>query len=149
MSEWITAGAVVLILSRAVYTDVKEEKIENRLMAAGFAVGLVTAYFIGGPDRLAVSARQALLVMLSMFILFAVKGLGAGDVKLFAVLATFMPEDILSVIVVSFLSAAAFIAVRMLVRFCQRRTMYKKGETLHFSVPIAVGAVLVWLAEQI
>ncbi|MCM1497083.1 MAG: prepilin peptidase [Clostridium sp.] len=149
MSEWITAGAVVFILLRAVYTDVKEEKIENRLMAAGFAVGLVTAYLIGGPDRLAVSVRQALLVMLSMFILFAVKGLGAGDVKLFGVLATFMPEDILSVIIVSFLSAAAFIAVRMLVRFCQRRTMYKKGEALHFSVPIAVGAVLVWLAEQI
>lgn len=148
MPEWIVTGSVVFILSRAVYTDIKEEKIENRLMAAGLVMGFAAAYLTGGLDRLVVSVWQSVLVLLFMLILFVIKGLGAGDIKLFCVLAAFMPENILSVIVMAFLAAAAFIAVRMFVRVCRRRTMFKKGETLHFSVPIAVGTALVWIAEQ-
>lgn len=148
MSEWIAEGLVVLILSRAVYTDITEEKIENRLMAAGLAMGFTTAYLIGGLNQLAISVRQSVTVLLILFILFAVKGLGAGDIKLLSVLAAFMPENILSVIAAAFLTAAAFIAMRVLVRLCCKRTVYKKGETLHFSVPIAVGTALVWIAEQ-
>ncbi|MDE5862841.1 MAG: prepilin peptidase [Lachnospiraceae bacterium] len=149
MLEWIGKVFVVVILSRAVYTDIREGKIENSLIAAGLVMGIVTACLTGGLDRLLLSVRQSVLVMLSMFILFVIKGLGAGDIKLLSVLAVFMPEKILSVIVMAFLTAAAFIVMRMLVRFCRKRAMFKKREALHFSVPIAVGIALVWIAEWV
>lgn len=81
-----------------------------------------------------------------LFFLFIIKGLGAGDIKLLGVLALFFPEDAVSIIAASFFTGAVIAGGRMLIRACKKEKIYKRKETLNFSVPIALGtgAVKLW-----
>lgn len=146
MLEWIQLGIAALLLIRAAYTDLKTGKIENRLIVLGLAAGFVCAYAEGGTSRLLTGIKMMCIVIAALFFLFAIKGLGAGDIKLLAMLALFFPEDAVSIIAASFFAGAAIAGGRMLIRAWRREKIYKRKEPLNFSVPIALGtgAVKLW-----
>jgi len=146
MFEWIQLGIAALLLIRAAYTDLKTGKIENRLIVLGLAAGFVCAYAEGGTSRLLTGIKMMCIVIAALFFLFAIKGLGAGDIKLLAMLALFFPEDAVSIIAASFFAGAAIAGGRMLIRAWRREKIYKRKEALNFSVPIALGtgAVKLW-----
>lgn len=146
MLEWIQLGIAALLLIRAAYTDLKTGKIENRLIVLGLAAGFACAYAEGGTSRLLTGIKMMCIVIAALFFLFAIKGLGAGDIKLLAMLALFFPEDAVSIIAASFFAGAVIAGGRMLIRAWRREKIYKRKEALNFSVPIALGtgAVKLW-----
>lgn len=146
MFRWIQMGIVTLLLIRAVYTDLKIGKIENRLIGFCLVAGVVCIYGEGGTSQLLAGIKMMCAVISVLFFLFIIKGLGAGDIKLLGVLALFFPEDAVSIIAASFFTGAVIAGGRMLIRACKKEKIYKRKETLNFSVPIALGtgAVKLW-----
>lgn len=131
------------ILLRAVYTDLRERKIENRMMATGLITAFVCSAIRDGPNQLLYSVRMSVLTFIALFLLYVLKGLGAGDIKLFCVLAAFYPNQILWIVVMSFFCGGAFAIGMMLIRLARGGCLYIRREKLNFSIPIFVGTVLV------
>jgi prepilin peptidase CpaA len=91
--------ALLGLLGAAVYTDVREQKIPNKVTVSGFLAGLVTVALLEGgfPVSALVGAGLAFLVSLP---LVAMGGIGAGDSKLLTAVGAFMgPAGLLSVLV--------------------------------------------------
>ncbi len=75
--EWI----VLLIVLITSYTDAKERKIPNEVVVIGLLAGLLYRLFSPSHDVLDGLLGMG-LCMLMLFPLYALGGLGAGDVKL-------------------------------------------------------------------
>lgn len=145
----IKTGITIVLLFRAVYTDVKNGKIENGLIAFGLVFGLICAGMADGLPGLLSSVKMVCTITAALFFLFVMKGLGAGDIKLFAMLAAFFPEQILSIVIVSFFIGAGMALGRMAIRAVKHRPIYKRHETLNFSIPIAAGTGIVGLLQLV
>lgn len=141
--KWITWLMVTLILIRAVYTDRKEGRIENRVILMGLFLGLSLSFADGGLLSLFESIKMAGITLLALFFLYVIKGLGAGDIKLFCVLATFFPEEIILVVIVSFFAGGILAVGKMLWRWLKKDQIFIRHETMNFSLPIAVGTEMV------
>lgn len=141
--EWIGLSAAAVLLARAVYTDIREGKIENRVIVTGLLSGLLLACLNGGVKGFLDSAKMAGVTLAVLLILFLIKGLGAGDVKLFCMLAVFFPGEVISIIVVSFLAGGVMAVQKMCFRYLQKEKVYVRHETMNFSIPIAVGTGIV------
>ena len=145
----IKIGIITILLSRAVYTDLKKGQIENRLIVAGLIIGFSCAGFDGGLPEILNSAKMVCIITAALFFLFIIKGLGAGDIKLFAVLASFFPKSIVSIVVVSFFMGAGIALGRMAVRAVKHIPVYRKHEVLNFSIPIAAGTGIISLLQLV
>jgi prepilin peptidase CpaA len=96
-SAWAVASNAVLVvlLAAACASDVRTRRIPNQLVLItavfGFVAAVVTKPWLGGLRY----AGEGLLVGLAIWLPFyALRMLGAGDVKLFAAAATFLgPRD--------------------------------------------------------
>ena len=126
-------------LIRSAYTDLKENRIENRLILSGYVTAMIFAYIQSGISGMLKSTAAAGMVILCLFPLFMIKGLGAGDIKLFSLIAAFFREKIIGIIAFSFLVGGFIILVMMMIRWFKKVPVYKKNEIIHFSIPIAIG----------
>lgn len=135
--------AAGILLCRAVYTDISNKKIENRLIICGLVCGIFLAAIRDGPKGIWCSVKMVGIVFGALIILFVIKGLGAGDIKLFCMLAAFFPSDILKIVVVSFFAGGGIAIVRILWRVMRKQTLYVRHETMNFSVPVMIGTGLV------
>lgn len=140
--EWIKYVFVAVILLRSIYTDVKRGIIENKCVGAGFVTGCCWRILESGMQGFLESAKTALIMFCILFVFYIVKGLGAGDIKLFCVLAVFFPDEIFKMVAMAFLTAAVFAITQMIIRWIKKRPVYQKGETMIFSVPIGIGVVI-------
>lgn len=141
--KWLTVMTVLVLLIRAVYTDVRRGKIENSCIVAGMITGLLLAYGGGGIEKLWISIKMAAILLTAMFFLFLIKGLGAGDIKLLCMIAVYFPEQIISIVVLSFFTAAVWAVGRMAIRWLNKNPFYIRKETVHFSIPIAVSVLII------
>jgi Flp pilus assembly protein protease CpaA len=105
-------------------------------------LGLLYTGYFGGREQVLLSLKMTGIVMAALFFLYVMKGLGGGDIKLFGMLAAFYPEEIFGIVVLSFFLGAGFALFRMVVRVLRREAVYQRGETLHFSIPIAMAAMV-------
>lgn len=144
---WIKMGIITAVLFRAVYTDVRERRIENQLVVTGLVSGFICAIMDGGLPALLNSMKMMCTITVALFFLFVIKGLGAGDIKLFAVLATFFPDNIVSIVIASFFTGAGIALGRMLIRAVRHLPVYRRKETMNFSIPIAAGTGIVSLLQ--
>lgn len=112
----IKLGIVAILLFRAVYTDVKRGQIENRLIVTGLVLGFICTIVTGGLSGLLDSVKMVCTITAALFFLFVIKGLGAGDIKLLAVLAAFFPKVIFSIVIASFFVGAGIALARMAVK---------------------------------
>ncbi|MCM1158754.1 MAG: prepilin peptidase [Bacteroidales bacterium] len=135
-------GILIPLLARAVYTDVRQNRIENRLMVLGMLAALLYAWVTGGAGGMLAGLKTAGIVLLSLFLLFVLKGIGAGDIKLLLVLAVFFPDRMLELLISAFFIAALIALGRMAVRAFRKQNIYYRRETIHFSVPVALGTIL-------
>lgn len=143
MIDLVTECAAGILLCRAVYTDLRNRKIENRLIVYGLVCGIVLAAIRDGPKGVWCSIRMVGIVFAALIILFVIKGLGAGDIKLFCMLAAFFPSDILRIVIVSFFAGGGIAIVRILWRFITKQALYVRHEAMNFSVPVMIGTGLV------
>ena len=135
---WVKTGFLILIMARVIYTDTKYGKIENWVIGAGYGMAFLLAYKHGGLIETGESVKAAFIMICMLFFLFVIKGLGAGDIKLFSVIAAFFPEMGFKTVIFSFLIGTLFIGIRAIYRVVTKQIIYIKGETIHFSLPIAV-----------
>lgn len=145
MIEGMKYCVLFLLLIRAVYTDVKKGIIENVLVAAGIGIGVGLAYLEGGFPIVLTSVKMAGIVLAALFFLFVIKGLGAGDIKIFMVIAIFLQKEVVSVIVLSFFAGAVLALLKIGLRFLKKETCYIRNEKMNFSIPILIGTVIVVL----
>lgn len=139
----IKLAAVVLLLSGAVYTDIKKGKIKNSHIIMGWMAGLLCAYKTGGMGEIWLGMKTAGVFLPAVFFLYVIKGMGAGDGKLLLVLAIFYPGQISSIVMFSFFIGAVLAVGKMTIRWIRKYPFYIKKETLHFSIPVAISTLLI------
>lgn len=157
-----------IVLVCAAAADLRTGKIPNRLIVAGFVLGLVCCIWRGITEFPHIGTGEIRLtgilpVLLSgamLWLLFRIRALGAGDVKLLAVVACMSgPAVFISVFLFSFMAAAIYACFKLavhrelvpcLIRFSQyirdsvtaKQLMpYPRQDKLsmHFSVTVLAG----------
>ena len=167
MMEHIVA---FLVLTVAVGFNWKHYRIPNTLVLIGFGAGLILSVIREGSMGLLHGLLRAAIPVFALYLLFFVRTLGAGDIKLFAVTATMCSttEEVWKIILLSFVIGAVIGLIRLLLNgqlfvrisnfvtyFLQcvqsqsvepYQTIAPKEAYLHFSVCIllAYAAVTLW-----
>lgn len=81
--------ALGITLGIAVYTDWCEHKIYNRLLVPAFLIAILLHTFQGGFSGLTTSLMGASVGFVLLLLPYLMGGMGAGDVKLLAVIGAF------------------------------------------------------------
>lgn len=84
-----------VVLALAVAYDLLERRIPNCLIAGGTVLAFALAAWHGGAAELGAALAAMLLSLAAIFPFFALRMVGAGDAKLFAVVGGFVGLDAL------------------------------------------------------
>ena len=104
-----------MLLLVAVGMDFWRMRISNRLILIGLAVSLVHRVYSDGFGGLVTWTILISLPVILLYLLFLVKALGAGDIKLFSLIGGFLHiRELLWCISFAFLYAAIFSLVKMI-----------------------------------
>ncbi|MBR5116795.1 MAG: prepilin peptidase [Lachnospiraceae bacterium] len=134
----ISAALLMTLLTGAVATDLRRYKIYNLWVLPGLIAGLVISACTGGGTGFLKGVSCAALAFAVLFPVYLAGGIGAGDVKLFAAVATWLtPGEVLMCIFVSFLLGGAYGIFRIL----RER---KRHLTIRFAVPILVSVLFIF-----
>lgn len=115
MEQVIIYTVLIIALGVASYMDLKVAKIPNLVTVPLLAAGLIAHSVMNGLDGLVFSAKGFGIGFGLLVLLYAVGGLGAGDVKLVAATGSLLgPSAIMSAIVIAAL-VGGFCALGLLV----------------------------------
>lgn len=102
-------------LLTAVLTDVKFEKVPNILILFGYITGFFVRISEDGTWGVITFAEYALRTVLLLYLLFLIRALGAGDIKLLSALSTMvLPEEMNRILLTTFAIGATISAVRII-----------------------------------
>lgn len=97
-----------LLLLLAVACDLRERRIPNALIGVGLALGLVFGALAGGLNEVGSRSLGAFAGLAALFPFFALRMLGAGDVKLMAVVGSFTGASaLLPILLYTFIAGGA------------------------------------------
>ena len=126
--EWVTLACGALFTILIVISDVREYKIKNRLILPFLFLGLILNALNGGLKGLQNSVF-GLLVPLCLLPLFALKMIGAGDIKAFCALGCLVGwKWSINIVLYSFIAAGILAVGFMIVRknaAARFRTLYR------------------------
>ena len=94
--------ALLMILIAAVYTDYRQNRIPNWIIVFGLISGCFISYMYGGIGMLLEGLLGMVLPIVLLYPVFVIGGMGAGDLKLFAVVGSYLG---IKGITISFVSA--------------------------------------------
>jgi prepilin peptidase CpaA len=162
-------SALVLLLAVAVYTDLKERRIPNKLTGPGLLVGLIFAGILeGGVPTMGLLGAGFALVL--SFPMVALGALGAGDAKLLTAVGAFVgPGGLMSGVLYGALAGGVLALVSTIRRgtlipvllnslnlIIHTITLGRHGERMGLDTPgahsvpygvaIAAGALATWFA---
>lgn len=150
----LTGLALLLVLSSA-WTDLKNRRIGNRLLLAFFALGLVLRLWFGSVDALEPAILRMGIVAGVFLPVFVIRGMGAGDVKLFMLLAFLLEKDATFLMVILSLIFGGIFGIFELIRLrCiryfspliirnERGGLQSTGRAgIPYALPIAAGTFL-------
>jgi len=101
--------ALTLLLTTAIYTDLRWSRIPNWLTFPAMAMGLLVQTWIGGLHGALISLAGLGVGMGLFVLLYACRALGAGDVKLMAAVGSMLgPSGALSVAALSVLAGGLY-----------------------------------------
>lgn len=125
---------LLIILSLSVIDDYSRDKISNWIIAAGIlSAGIVRE--VHSPERVLSLLTDLLLPILVLLLFYWLRGLGAGDLKLFSVISGLIGfEQCLYIILYAAIFGIGIAGV------C--RLAHHKREWVHFSLPIMAGTIL-------
>lgn len=84
---------IVSLVSICLYTDIKYKKVKNKVLMPFALLGLMINLGVYGMSGVRNSVIAALIPFLILFLLYALRTLGAGDVKLFCVIGILGGEN--------------------------------------------------------
>lgn len=97
----------LLLLSLAVWMDIRTCRISNRLIASGLIMGLLIQMMESGLKGIGIFAINISIPVVLLYLLFLMRALGAGDIKMFSVIGSIWDLEILMLVIcASFLTAA-------------------------------------------
>ena len=156
----------VVISAVAVWMDLRDASVDNGWILFSFITGLVIQVMEKGPKGGIIFLTGAAVPVILLGILFVLRMLGAGDIKLLCALGGIMgPRTIVECIVYSLLAGAGISlailistgGIRQRILYlcqymnefyctCERRPYYRKGmefpENFHFTVPVFLSVLL-------
>lgn len=133
-----------MILIGAVVTDIRHMKIRNRLIVCGLTAGFIFRILGDGYTGILYAVLNSMIPVVLLILLFQMHALGAGDIKLFSVVGSFVTtERLLGVMVYSFVIAAALGMGKVLYLCCAGGGKKEKWTKIHFSVAILLAFVVV------
>lgn len=104
-----------MLLVIAVITDMRTGRISNRLICLGIMTGFFVQIWESGYRGLLVSVLQIFFPVILLFLLFQIRALGAGDIKLFSVIGSIWNLKVLCYcIVFSFVTGAVISLIKLL-----------------------------------
>ena len=126
-------------LGCAVYTDLTQTRISNRLIICGLLLGF--------PYRIATEGSMGVLFffvnvsipVILLNLLFQMRALGAGDIKLFSMLGAYLStEQLLQMMAAAFVIGAVFGILKIVYQFIFMQTEIGKLTQIHFSPAILI-----------
>ena len=131
------------LVSGSAITDLYKNKIFNRWLLLGVAGAVVASAFGWSSDPPALKILRAFLTLILLIPVYAVGGLGGGDVKLFCVIALFLTgQELIYMMIMSFMMGA----VIGLIKIVRDKNI---AQTIHFAIPMLVSTLLVTNAQGI
>lgn len=125
----------------ALICDLKSYRIPNELIGLGYVAGCFFNILSLGPKGFLVFGVNVLWPIATLYVFFLIRALGAGDIKLFSVLATVVgAKDLLMIIALSLI----FGAIVGITRIIKRRKVLELSH-MHFSICIAASFVINYL----
>ena len=107
--------ALLMILIAAVYTDYSQNRIPNWIIVFGLISGCFISYIYGGIGMLLEGLLGMVLPIVLLYPVFVIGGMGAGDLKLFAVVGSYLGIKGITISFVSaFIVGATISLVKML-----------------------------------
>lgn len=126
--------------------DFGNEKISNRLIVSGLFWGLAFRLLGEGSAGVVHFLVNISIPVILLFLLFQMRAIGAGDIKLFSVAGGFLTtKQLLYVMLAAFAAGAAIGLIKLVYRV--KTTGYQFGTitVIHFSTAILIGYfVIVW-----
>ena len=118
------------------FTDLYKDKIYNVWVVPGLITGLILA-LSQGTERFLTALMAVGVSFVVLMPVYLIKGIAAGDVKLFLSTASFLSmQELYSCILFSFLIAGAISLGILIFRI-------NKQKTIHFAVPIMASTLFV------
>lgn len=133
---------VVLLVLLAVYFDIKNYRIPNKLNGAGMIIGFVYSALKYGWNGMLYSLLGIFIPFVLLFVLFGIRVVGAGDIKLLCALGSFMYQGVFFLIIVSFVVAALMGVAIVIAKWINKKSILGEFTRIHLSVPIAVATVI-------
>lgn len=130
----------------AVVTDFRERRISNRLMALGLVIGLILRILGEGGIGIVHFLVNISIPVILLFLLFQLRALGAGDIKLFSVVGGFLElRQLFAVMIVAFIAASVIGLGKLLYHRLSAKKKDGNRTLIHFSLAILIGyVVVVW-----
>ena len=105
------------LLFIALRSDIKSYKIKNIVILTFIIIGMLTNSIVYGYEGFIDSFLGVIIPLLLLFILYALKMLGAGDIKLFSALgAVFGAKYIFDILAYSFIAGGIIALILVIVR---------------------------------
>jgi len=131
-------------LTCAVYTDMTQTRISNRLIVLGLMIGFVFRLWSEGLIGVFFFTVNIFIPVILLFLLFQMRALGAGDIKLFSMLGAFIStEQLLKLMVLAFCVGALLGICTIIYQFIFRKYELGKLTQVHFSPAILIAYLLV------
>ena len=128
----------------AVYTDMRQTRISNRLIVFGLFIGFVFRLWSEGSMGVLFYVVNIFIPVIFLFLLFQMRALGAGDIKLFSMLGAFIStEQLLKLMVLAFCIGALMGICKIIYQFIFLRFELGKLTQIHFSPAILIAYILV------
>ena len=129
-----------VILSIAVWSDVRTAKISNRLILAGLATGLSFRIWGSGWTGFIMFVVNISIPVILLYLLFLMRAIGAGDIKLFSVAGGLLgTKECLTLIVSAFVVGALLSFGKIIWLAAQKKWCFGEKHFIHFSIAILVG----------
>ena len=134
-----------VFLAQAVYTDMTQTRISNRLIIMGLIVGFCFRVITEGSIGIIIFVVNVFIPVIFLFLLFQMRALGAGDIKLFSMLGAFIStKQLIRLMVAAFFVGALLGICKILYQFIFLKYEIGKLTKIHFSPAILIAYILLF-----
>lgn len=132
------------LLICAVYTDMIQTRISNRLIVFGLIFGFFFRFMMEGSKGVLFFLVNSSIPVILLYLLFQMRALGAGDIKLFSMIGTFIStEQLLKLMGLAFCIGAVLGIGKIIYQFLFLKTEIRTLTKIHFSPAILIAYLMI------
>ena len=134
----MTLSVLYCLATGSAITDILKNKIFNIWLLIGALAGIILNFLDKEMNRPFKELVFKVVITVAILIpVYRIGGIGGGDLKLFTVIALFLPMgELMGCLMISFIVGAMLGIVKMIIK----RNVH---QTIHFAIPILISIALV------